>query len=70
MYEVTGDRPSGLVVCEAMTVLRSLAGVCERYGINLAAEYEREMAYNWTRPYQHGGRTLSDAEASSTGRGE
>jgi hypothetical protein len=29
---------------------------CERYGINLAAEYERKMQFNRTRPYRHGGR--------------
>jgi hypothetical protein len=41
----------------------SLAGLkvfldllCDRYGVDLAAEYERKMAYNRTRPYRHGGR--------------
>lgn len=41
------------------TFLSQLVAVCEKYGIHLDAEYERKMAYNWTRPYQHGGRTLS-----------
>jgi NTP pyrophosphatase (non-canonical NTP hydrolase) len=30
--------------------------LCERYGIDLAAEYERKMKFNKTRPYRHGGR--------------
>jgi NTP pyrophosphatase (non-canonical NTP hydrolase) len=30
--------------------------LCERYGIDLRAEYERKMRYNRTRPYRHGGR--------------
>lgn len=34
--------------------------VAERYGIDLAAEYERKIAYNRTRAFQHGGRTLAD----------
>ena len=27
---------------------------CEKYGIDLEAEYERKMEYNRTRPYRHG----------------
>jgi NTP pyrophosphatase (non-canonical NTP hydrolase) len=37
-------------------LLAFLELACERYGIDLAAEYERKMAYNRTRPYRHGGR--------------
>lgn len=43
-------------------LLRALVTVAEKYGIGLAAEYTRKMAYNWTRPFQHGGRTLSDPQ--------
>ena len=42
-------------------MLRALVTVATRFGINLTAEYERKIAYNRTRPYQHGGRTLSEA---------
>jgi NTP pyrophosphatase (non-canonical NTP hydrolase) len=40
-------------------VLRALVAVCEHYGIDLAAECERKIAYNRTRAFQHGGRTLA-----------
>lgn len=43
----------GMFLCD-------LLAVCRNYGIDLEAEYERKMAFNWTRPYQHGGRTMSD----------
>lgn len=39
--------------------LRALVTVARKYEIDLDAEYERKMAYNRTRPYQHGGRTLA-----------
>jgi hypothetical protein len=41
-------------------VLEALTAVCEKYGIDLAAEYTRKIAYNRTRPFQHGG-TVTDA---------
>lgn len=43
------------------TFLRALVTVAEVYGIDLTAEYERKIAYNRTRSFQHGGRTVSDA---------
>lgn len=43
----------GMFLCD-------LLAVCKKYGIDLVAEYDRKMAFNRTRPYQHGGRTLSD----------
>lgn len=50
-------KPRG-VGSEASDVLIRLFDTCERYGIDLAAEYERKTAYNRTRPYRHGGRAL------------
>lgn len=35
-----------------------LCGLCDLYGINLEAEYERKLAFNRTRPYRHGGKKL------------
>jgi NTP pyrophosphatase (non-canonical NTP hydrolase) len=32
--------------------------MAERFGIDMEAEYERKMAYNWTRPNFHGGKLL------------
>lgn len=42
-------------------LLRALVTVAEKFGIDLTFEYERKIAYNRTREYQHGGRTLSEA---------
>jgi hypothetical protein len=42
--------------------LRAVATFADRWGIDLAAEYERKTAYNRTREYQHGG-TISDVPA-------
>lgn len=39
--------------------LRALVAVAERYGIDLTAEVERKIAYNRTRSFQHGGRTVA-----------
>jgi NTP pyrophosphatase (non-canonical NTP hydrolase) len=61
MYPDTQDEPHHAAVFEAPMMLRALVGVAERYGIDLEAEYARKIAYNRTRPYQHGGRTLADA---------
>jgi hypothetical protein len=45
---------------DAPRMLRALVTVAEKYGFDLTAEYERKIAYNRTRPYQHGGRTVAD----------
>jgi hypothetical protein len=37
-------------------ILSFLRQMCDRYGIDLMAEYERKMAYNRTREHRHGGR--------------
>jgi NTP pyrophosphatase (non-canonical NTP hydrolase) len=56
-------KPEG-VGSEFADVLIRLLDTCDVYGIDLAAEFDRKLAYNRTRPYQHGGRTLSgDKEA-------
>jgi hypothetical protein len=39
-------------------VLIRLLDDCDRWGVDLAFEFERKMAYNEKRPYQHGGRIL------------
>lgn len=56
-------RPDGKpddVGSEFADVLIRVIDMADVFGIDLAAEYERKMAYGWTRPYQHGGRTLSE----------
>lgn len=45
--------------------LRVLVTVAYRYDIGLDAEYERKIAYNRTRPFQHGGRTLAGEKGSA-----
>lgn len=50
-------KPEG-VGSEFADVLIRLLDDCERYGIDLEAEYERKMKYNRTRPYRHGGKAL------------
>lgn len=41
-------------------VLRTLVTVARAHDIDLQAEVERKIAYNRTRSFQHGGRTLTD----------
>jgi len=48
-------------------VLRTLVTVARRYGIDLDVEYARKIAYNRTRAFQHGGRTLAEAEPADPG---
>lgn len=45
----------------ASHLLRDLVTFADKYGIDLPSEVERKIAYNRTRPHQHGGRTLSGA---------
>lgn len=52
----------------AAGMLAVLVAVCNLYGVDLTAEYERKMTYGWTRPYQHGGRTLSGLRPAAGGR--
>lgn len=46
------------VASEFADVLIRLLDECYRHDVDLEAEYERKMAYNRTRAYRHGGRTL------------
>jgi NTP pyrophosphatase (non-canonical NTP hydrolase) len=46
-------KPEG-VGSEFADVFIRLLDDCARFGVDLAAEYERKMAYNRTRPYRHG----------------
>lgn len=39
---------------EMADILIRLLDMAKRWEIDLVAEYERKMRYNWTRPYQHG----------------
>lgn len=48
---------------DAPMVLRAMVTTARRFGIDLNAEYERKLAYNRTRPFRHGGRTLTDTHA-------
>jgi len=50
-------KPEG-VGSEFADILIRLLDDCDRYGIDLQAEYERKMAYNRTRTFQHGGKRL------------
>lgn len=55
-------KPEG-VGSEMADVLIRLLDVCDIYGIDLEAEFRRKIAFNRTREYQHGGRTLSERSA-------
>lgn len=52
-------KPEG-VGSELADVLIRLIDMADVFGVDLAAEYQRKVAYNRTRAFQHGGRTLSD----------
>jgi hypothetical protein len=47
-------------------VLRGLVWVARKYEIDLDAEYERKIAYNRTRAFQHGGRTLAGEKVAAS----
>ena len=55
--DATGAKPEG-VGSEFADVLIRLLDMCDVYGVDLEAEYVRKMAYNRTRGYRHGGKTL------------
>lgn len=43
---------------ECADVLIRLLDTCQRRGVDLAAEFERKLAYNKQRGYRHGGKNL------------
>lgn len=53
-----GGKPEG-VGSEFADLLIRLVDMADVFGINLEAEYRRKIAYNRTRKFQHGGRTLA-----------
>ena len=56
-WNETRPKPEG-VGAEFADVFIRLLDDCERFGVDLEAEYERKMAYNHTRPYRHGGKPI------------
>jgi NTP pyrophosphatase (non-canonical NTP hydrolase) len=50
-------KPEG-VGSEFADVLVRLFHACALYDIDLEAEFERKMAYNWRRSFRHGGKSL------------
>jgi len=52
-------KPEG-VGSELADVLIRLLDLCDVFGIDLEAEFHRKVAFNRTRPFQHGGRTVVD----------
>lgn len=54
---LSGGKPEG-VGSELADVLIRLLDMCDVYGIDLEAEYERKIDYNHARPFKHGGRVL------------
>jgi NTP pyrophosphatase (non-canonical NTP hydrolase) len=57
--EEWAPKPEG-VGSEFADLLIRLVDMADVFGIDLEAEYRRKIAYNRTRAYQHGGRTLYD----------
>lgn len=54
---LTGGKPEG-VGSEFADVLIRLLDSCNRFGVDLFAEYQAKMTYNATRPYRHGDRPV------------
>jgi len=55
--ELPSHKPEG-IGSELADVLIRLLDTCDRYGVDLAWEFERKVQYNWSRPYRHGGKKL------------
>jgi NTP pyrophosphatase (non-canonical NTP hydrolase) len=60
VYASRLPKPEG-VGSEFADVLIRLLDTCDVFGIDLEAEFRRKVDFNRTRPFQHGGRTLTDA---------
>jgi hypothetical protein len=52
------DEDAQRVPREFGRILTFLRQLCEHYGIDLLAEYERKMKFNRSRPYRHGGKAI------------
>lgn len=52
------DVRAGGVAGQFAGILVFLRQLCELYGVDLAAEYERKLAYNKTRGYRHGNKPI------------
>jgi NTP pyrophosphatase (non-canonical NTP hydrolase) len=63
------SKPEGVGSELADTVIR-LLDMADAFGIDLEAEVVRKIAYNATRAYQHGGRTLADVMQTPVSRNE
>jgi hypothetical protein len=48
--------PGAALAREFAAIYVFLGQLCEHYGVDLMAEYERKMHFNRTRPYKHGGK--------------
>lgn len=55
--ELGQPRREGVAPELAGTFVRLLDS-CSRHGFDLGAEFRKEMDYNWTRTFRHGGRAL------------
>lgn len=55
--QTVGAKPEGFG-SEAADVLIRLLDTCARRGVDLGFEYRRKLAFNRTRGYRHGGKTL------------
>lgn len=53
----TGPKPEGFAA-ELADVLIRIFDTCEKYGVPLCEALEEKMAYNASRPYRHGGKTM------------
>lgn len=56
-YTTEAGKPDD-VGSELADILIRLLDTCDIYGVDIEAEYRRKMAFNWTRPYRHGGKRL------------
>jgi NTP pyrophosphatase (non-canonical NTP hydrolase) len=65
----TAMKPEG-VGSEFADLLIRLVDMADVFGIDLEAEYRRKIAYNRTRAFQHGGRTLADDPRVASGGGK
>jgi NTP pyrophosphatase (non-canonical NTP hydrolase) len=56
-FESGTPKPEG-VGSEMADCLIRLLDMAKRWDVDLIAEYDRKMKFNWTRPYRHGRKNL------------